>query len=35
MGPHPYSHPDRCRLGDVVRVVGTHNQCPVVRFIYR
>ncbi|XP_014689374.3 GH3 domain-containing protein [Equus asinus] len=25
----------RCRLGDVVRVVGTHNQCPVVRFIYR
>ncbi|XP_013374752.1 PREDICTED: GH3 domain-containing protein isoform X2 [Chinchilla lanigera] len=25
----------RCRLGDVVQVVGAHNQCPVVRFIYR
>uniref|UniRef100_A0A2K5P4G1 GH3 domain containing n=1 Tax=Cercocebus atys TaxID=9531 RepID=A0A2K5P4G1_CERAT len=25
----------RCRLGDVVRVVGVYNQCPVVRFIYR
>ncbi|XP_023573977.1 GH3 domain-containing protein isoform X2 [Octodon degus] len=25
----------RCRLGDVVLVVGTHNQCPLVRFVYR
>ncbi|XP_032019541.1 GH3 domain-containing protein [Hylobates moloch] len=25
----------RCRLGDVVRVVGAYNQCPVVRFICR
>ncbi|XP_036889454.1 GH3 domain-containing protein isoform X2 [Sturnira hondurensis] len=25
----------RCRLGDVVRVVGAYNQCPVVRFIRR
>lgn len=25
----------RCRLGDVVRVVGTYNQCPVVRFTCR
>ncbi|KAM5273765.1 GH3 domain-containing protein [Ctenodactylus gundi] len=25
----------RCRLGDVVRVVGAYNQCPVVRFVYR
>ncbi|XP_037664871.1 GH3 domain-containing protein isoform X2 [Choloepus didactylus] len=25
----------RCRLGDVVRVVGTYNQCPVVRFVCR
>ncbi|XP_006156069.1 GH3 domain-containing protein isoform X2 [Tupaia chinensis] len=25
----------RCRLGDVVQVAGTHNQCPVVRFICR
>ncbi|XP_007535084.2 GH3 domain-containing protein isoform X1 [Erinaceus europaeus] len=25
----------RCRLGDVVRVVGSYNQCPVVRFIRR
>lgn len=25
----------RCRLGDVVQVVGTYNQCPIVRFIYR
>ncbi|KAM8819039.1 GH3 domain-containing protein isoform 2-T2 [Rhynchonycteris naso] len=25
----------RCRMGDVVRVVGVYNQCPVVRFISR
>ncbi|XP_024601059.1 GH3 domain-containing protein isoform X3 [Neophocaena asiaeorientalis asiaeorientalis] len=25
----------RCRLGDVVQVVGAYNQCPVVRFICR
>lgn len=25
----------RCRLGDVVQVVGTYNQCPVVRFTCR
>ncbi|KAI5102879.1 GH3 domain-containing protein isoform X1, partial [Silurus meridionalis] len=25
----------RCRLGDVVKVVGFHNQCPVVEFSYR
>lgn len=25
----------RCRLGDVVRVVGAYNQCPVVRFVCR
>ncbi|XP_077709393.1 GH3 domain-containing protein isoform X2 [Canis aureus] len=25
----------RCRLGDVVQVVGAHNQCPVVRFVRR
>ncbi|KAM4844187.1 GH3 domain-containing protein isoform 1-T2 [Thomomys bottae] len=25
----------RCRLGDVVQVVSTYNQCPVVRFMYR
>ncbi|XP_066220245.1 GH3 domain-containing protein isoform X2 [Saccopteryx leptura] len=25
----------RCRMGDVVRVVGAYNQCPVVRFISR
>uniref|UniRef100_A0A8D1NM72 GH3 domain containing n=1 Tax=Sus scrofa TaxID=9823 RepID=A0A8D1NM72_PIG len=25
----------RCRLGDVVQVVGAYNQCPVVRFIRR
>ncbi|XP_062030915.1 GH3 domain-containing protein isoform X2 [Lepus europaeus] len=25
----------RCRLGDVVRVVGAYNQCPVVRFTCR
>ncbi|XP_035925081.1 GH3 domain-containing protein isoform X1 [Halichoerus grypus] len=25
----------RCRLGDVVQVVGAYNQCPVVRFVYR
>lgn len=25
----------RCRLGDVVQVVGAYNQCPIVRFIYR
>ncbi|XP_006832719.1 PREDICTED: GH3 domain-containing protein isoform X2 [Chrysochloris asiatica] len=25
----------RCRLGDVIQVVGAYNQCPVVRFIYR
>ncbi|XP_069041866.1 GH3 domain-containing protein [Lepisosteus oculatus] len=25
----------RYRLGDVVRVVGFHNQCPVVEFQYR
>ncbi|XP_037350003.2 GH3 domain-containing protein [Talpa occidentalis] len=25
----------RCRQGDVVRVVGAYNQCPVVRFIRR
>nr|XP_004655426.2 GH3 domain-containing protein [Jaculus jaculus]XP_045013844.1 GH3 domain-containing protein [Jaculus jaculus] len=25
----------RCRLGDVVQVVGIYNQCPVVRFTYR
>lgn len=25
----------RCRLGDVVQVVGAYNQCPVVRFTYR
>uniref|UniRef100_K9IL23 Putative secreted protein n=1 Tax=Desmodus rotundus TaxID=9430 RepID=K9IL23_DESRO len=25
----------RCRLGDVVRVVGAYNQCPAVRFIRR
>ncbi|KAM6175838.1 GH3 domain-containing protein [Erethizon dorsatum] len=25
----------RCRLGDVIQVVGAHNQCPVVRFVYR
>uniref|UniRef100_H0WKQ6 GH3 domain containing n=1 Tax=Otolemur garnettii TaxID=30611 RepID=H0WKQ6_OTOGA len=25
----------RCRLGDVVRVVGTYNQCPVIRFTCR
>lgn len=25
----------RCRLGDVVQVVGTYNQCPVVRFACR
>ncbi|CAK6438164.1 unnamed protein product [Pipistrellus nathusii] len=25
----------RCRLGDVVRVAGAYNQCPVVRFIGR
>lgn len=25
----------RCRLGDVVRVVGAYNQCPVVRFTRR
>ncbi|XP_035889812.1 GH3 domain-containing protein isoform X2 [Phyllostomus discolor] len=25
----------RCRLGDVVRVVGAYNQCPVVRFVRR
>ncbi|VCX36773.1 unnamed protein product [Gulo gulo] len=25
----------RCRLGDVVQVVGAYNQCPVVRFVGR
>lgn len=25
----------RCRLGDVVQVVGAYNQCPVVRFTRR
>ncbi|XP_029783512.1 GH3 domain-containing protein isoform X2 [Suricata suricatta] len=25
----------RCCLGDVVQVVGAHNQCPVVRFVRR
>uniref|UniRef100_M3YGK2 GH3 domain containing n=2 Tax=Mustela putorius furo TaxID=9669 RepID=M3YGK2_MUSPF len=25
----------RCRLGDVVQVVGAYNQCPVVRFVRR
>ncbi|KAM6163192.1 GH3 domain-containing protein [Rhynchocyon petersi] len=25
----------RCRLGDVVQVVDTYNQCPVVRFVCR
>ncbi|XP_058140253.1 GH3 domain-containing protein isoform X2 [Dasypus novemcinctus] len=25
----------RCRLGDVVRVVGSYNQCPVVKFVRR
>ncbi|XP_010633804.1 GH3 domain-containing protein [Fukomys damarensis] len=25
----------RCCLGDIVQVVGTHNQCPVVRFVDR
>ncbi|KAG3268921.1 GH3 domain containing, transcript variant X1 [Ictidomys tridecemlineatus] len=25
----------RCRLGDVVQVVGAYNQCPIVRFVYR
>ncbi|EHB02814.1 GH3 domain-containing protein [Heterocephalus glaber] len=25
----------RCRLGDVIQVVGAHNQCPVVRFVDR
>ncbi|XP_048222312.1 GH3 domain-containing protein isoform X1 [Perognathus longimembris pacificus] len=25
----------RCRLGDVVQVVGAYNKCPVVRFMYR
>lgn len=25
----------RYRLGDVVKVVGFHNQCPVVEFLYR
>lgn len=25
----------RCRLGDVVQVVGAYNQCPVVRFTSR
>lgn len=25
----------RCRLGDIVQVVGAHNQCPVVRFVDR
>ncbi|XP_021537371.1 GH3 domain-containing protein [Neomonachus schauinslandi] len=25
----------RCRLGDVIRVVGAYNQCPVVRFVCR
>lgn len=25
----------RCRLGDVVRVVGAYNQCPVVSFTSR
>lgn len=25
----------RCRLGDVVQVIGTYNQCPVVRFTCR
>nr|XP_015217361.1 PREDICTED: GH3 domain-containing protein [Lepisosteus oculatus] len=28
-------HSPRYRLGDVVRVVGFHNQCPVVEFQYR
>ncbi|XP_021096012.1 GH3 domain-containing protein isoform X2 [Heterocephalus glaber] len=28
---HPYCCPSRCRLGDVIQVVGAHNQCPVVR----
>lgn len=25
----------RYRIGDVVKVVGFHNQCPVVEFQYR
>lgn len=25
----------RCRLGDVVQVVGAYNQCPVVKFTCR
>ncbi|XP_010592764.2 GH3 domain-containing protein [Loxodonta africana] len=25
----------RCRLGDVVQVVGAYNQCPIVRFVCR
>ncbi|XP_053555033.1 GH3 domain-containing protein [Bombina bombina] len=25
----------RYRLGDVVRVTGFHNQCPIVEFLYR
>ncbi|XP_004707232.1 GH3 domain-containing protein [Echinops telfairi] len=25
----------RCCLGDVIQVVGAHNQCPIVRFVYR
>ncbi len=25
----------RYRVGDIVKVVGFHNQCPVVEFQYR
>lgn len=25
----------RYRIGDIVKVVGFHNQCPVVEFQYR
>lgn len=38
-GDHKFTHlPNstvRCRLGDVVQVVGAYNQCPVVRFTRR
>lgn len=26
---------DRYRIGDIVKVVGFHNQCPIVEFQYR
>lgn len=25
----------RYRIGDVVKVVGYHNQCPIIEFMYR